>query len=79
MSRFKVTYRKIVTTIHVEGQFDVEVEAPTPEQARACIEHGGSWPKTTLVGKAQKTVEVLGADRSDVEYEVRTLVERTST
>ena len=79
MSRFKVTYRKIVTAIRVEGQFEVDVEAPTPEQARACIEHGGSWPNTALVGKAVKTVEVLGADRSDVEYEVRTLVERTST
>lgn len=74
--RFKVTYRCVVTTIRVDGEYEIEVEAGTPEQARACVLHGGSRRNGAFtVGKAAKIVETLGCDSSNTAYDVRRVEE----
>jgi hypothetical protein len=78
--KFKVTFRRTVVTTCVEGEFELEVSAPTPEHAQAFVEDRLP-PKqvviTRALGPAKKTTEVLGANDSKTKNVVRR-VERIS-
>lgn len=80
MPKFKVIFRRVVVTTRVEGEFELEVSAPTLEHAQAFVEDHLP-PKqvviTRALGPAKKITEVLVATDNKTKNVVRR-VERIS-
>lgn len=75
--KFKVTYRKIVTHVRTEGEWEVEVEAASEVQAqqivRSVVGSGvvAGFAHGTKLGVPRKVCETLGADTSETKHEIR--------
>ncbi len=75
--KFKVTYRKIVTHVRTEGEWEVEVEAASEVQAqqivRSVVDSGvvAGFAHGTKLGVPRKVCETLGADTSETKHEIR--------
>lgn len=78
--KFKVTYQKVVTRVHVEGEWEVEVEAGNKEQAkrvtRTGVAEGYDSTLTTTLGEPRKISDVLDSDTSETKLVILT-VDRT--
>lgn len=75
--KFKVRYRKIVTTTRVEGDFECLVEAETAQRACVCVQHQDAGFGTIVPKTERKTGMVLGGDTGHTTYEVRNAEEFT--